>query len=58
MCIRDRAIDEQKEGDKVAILVRTRGQLKTVLPALQEAGINYAGVDIQPLAEQQAVIDV
>ena len=53
------AIDEQKEGDdKVAILVRTRGQLKTVLPALQEAGINYAGVDIQPLAEQQAVIDV
>ncbi len=51
-------ISEQKMGDKVAILVRTRGQLKTILPALQEAGISYAGVDIQPLAEQQAVIDV
>ena len=53
------AINEQNsDKDKVAILVRTRGQLKTILPALQEAGIDYAGVDIQPLAKQQAVIDV
>jgi len=53
------AIKEQEsDSDKVAILVRTRGQLKTVLPALQEAGIQYTGVDIQPLAEQQAAIDV
>ena len=50
--------EQQDDHGKVAILVRTRGQLKTILPALQEAGIHYSGVDIQPLQEQQAVIDV
>jgi len=43
---------------QVAILVRSRSQLDYFLPALQAAGIPYAGVDIQPLREQQAVIDV
>lgn len=43
---------------QVAILVRTRGHLSHVLPALQQAGIAYAGVDIQPLASLQAVIDL
>lgn len=45
-------------SDKIAILVRSRGQLTTLIPALQEAGIPYLGVDIQPLKEMQAVIDV
>ena len=46
------------QGSKVAVLVRTRAQLNTLLPAVQAAGINYAGVDIQPLNQVQAVIDV
>lgn len=46
------------ERDQVAILVRSRPVLASLLPALQKAGIAYAGVDIQPLRELQAVIDV
>ena len=46
------------ENDRVAILVRSRGQLKHLLPALQTAEIDYVGVDIQPLKEVQAVVDV
>ncbi|RBP53400.1 UvrD-helicase domain-containing protein [Arenicella xantha] len=43
---------------QVAILVRTRTQLNTLLPALQQADIHYLGVDIQPLHALPAVIDV
>jgi len=46
------------ETDQVAILVRTRSQLDYLLPTLREAGITYAGIDIQPLDTLQAVIDV
>lgn len=48
----------ESNHDQVAILVRTRPQLQYLLPKLQAAGIAYAGLDIQPLAELQAVIDV
>jgi len=44
--------------DKVAILVRSRSILEALLPALNAANIDYAGVDTQPLKELQAVIDV
>jgi ATP-dependent helicase/nuclease subunit A len=47
-----------KRSDQVAILVRTRSQLSYLLPKLQSAGIAYAGIDIQPLAKLQAVIDL
>lgn len=43
---------------QVAILVRGRNHLLQLLPALRAAGIAYTGVDIQPLANQQAVIDL
>jgi ATP-dependent helicase/nuclease subunit A len=43
---------------RVALLVRARSQLKTIVPALQANGVAYQGVDIQPLQDQQAVIDV
>jgi ATP-dependent helicase/nuclease subunit A len=57
------AVIEQVAGlpsrrDQVAILVRTRAQLSYLLPKLQSAGIAYAGIDIQPLADLQAVIDL
>lgn len=46
------------EKDQVAVLVRTRTQLNALLPKLERAGIRYSGIDIQPLADLQAVIDV
>ena len=46
------------EDDRVAILVRSRGHLKHLLPALHDARLNYIGVDIQPLKNVQAVMDV
>ena len=46
------------EDTKIAVLVRSRSHLKTLIPAIQQAGIAYEGVDIQPLQESQAVIDV
>ena len=50
--------DLPSEGDRVAILVRSRPQLDYLLPALRALEIEYVGVDIQPLRSQQAVIDV
>jgi len=53
------AIDDLPDPDaQVAVLVRSRAQLDHLLPHIQAAGIAYAGVDIQSMAEQQAVIDV
>jgi ATP-dependent exoDNAse (exonuclease V) beta subunit len=46
------------DSSRVAILVRSRSQLDYLLPVLRRAGVQYVGVDIQPLAKQQAVIDV
>jgi len=55
----NQAIEElPSDNARVAILVRTRGQLSVLLPALQEARIAYTGVDIQPLKGLQAIIDV
>lgn len=42
---------------QVAILVKTRSQLEYLLPVLKKHGISFSGIDIQPLAELQAVID-
>ncbi|NNL11892.1 MAG: UvrD-helicase domain-containing protein, partial [Pseudomonadales bacterium] len=46
------------ENSQVAILVRSRNHLLHLLPAIRAAGIGYTGVDIQPLANQQVVIDI
>lgn len=43
---------------RIAVLVRSRSQLVSLLPAIQAAGIAYIGVDIQSLKNQQAVVDV
>lgn len=43
---------------QIAILVRTRPQLDYLLPLLDQSGINYTAVDIQPLHERQSVKDV
>ena len=43
---------------QVAVLVRSRSHLKHLLPAIKRADIAFAGVDIQPLSETPAVVDV
>ncbi|GHA10246.1 ATP-dependent helicase [Arenicella chitinivorans] len=52
------ALQSSPPTAQIAILVRTRGQLSAILPALRDAGIAYTGVDIQPLKELPAVLDV
>jgi ATP-dependent exoDNAse (exonuclease V) beta subunit len=42
----------------VAILVRARVHLDCVLPALRAAGISYAAVELDALAERQAILDL
>ncbi|MFT5573743.1 MAG: ATP-dependent helicase/nuclease subunit A, partial [Cryomorphaceae bacterium] len=42
------------DSSRVAILVKSRPQLDYLLPVLRRAGVQYVGVDIQPLAKQQA----
>ena len=42
----------------IAILVRARAHLDSVLPALRAAGIAYAAVELDALAERQAILDL
>jgi len=43
---------------KIAILVRARTHLDCILPALRDAPIRYAAVELDPLAERQAIHDL
>jgi ATP-dependent exoDNAse (exonuclease V) beta subunit len=45
-------------SDRIAILVRSRPHLSTILPLLQSDNIPYRAVDINPLADRQTVIDL
>lgn len=49
---------EQYPGDSIALLVRNRGQLTDIIPALQKRGIEWIATDIEPLAQRQAIIDL
>lgn len=51
-------LDLPDEHSQIAILVRSRSHLDYLLPTLDQHGIDYAAVDIQPLHEQQAIKDV
>ena len=42
----------------VAILVRSRGQIPPLAAALRAAGIGFQGVDTEPLASRQTIIDL
>lgn len=42
----------------IAILVRTRGILRYILPALQAAGLSWQATDIDPLASRMAIVDL
>jgi len=45
------------EDGSIAILARQRGHLATILPALRAAGIAYAALDLDSLADRAAVRD-
>ena len=44
--------------NKIAILVRSRSHLTHIIPALQEAGIRFRAVDIDPLADVPVIQDL
>ncbi|MDQ2712207.1 MAG: UvrD-helicase domain-containing protein [Acidobacteriota bacterium] len=49
---------EARKRGTVAILIRSRNHLSSILPALRENGLPYEAVDIDNLAEQQHVQDL
>lgn len=53
-----RIISRAQQGDKIAILVRSRTHIVEILPALREAGIRYEAIEIDELKEQQHVLDL
>ena len=52
------AIKTLPDQSQVALLVRSRSQLASLLPAIRSAGIDFVGVDIQLLKDMPAVKDV
>lgn len=53
-----RVVKEAGKTAKVGILVRARAHVAKILPALREAGIKYKAIEIEPLKDQQHVMDV
>ena len=51
-------IAKAEDAGQVAILVRSRAHLIKILPALRNSGIRYEAVEIDPLKEQQHVLDL
>ena len=46
------------DAESIAVLVRKRADLAEILPALRDAAIAYAAVDLDRLSERQAVLDL
>ncbi len=54
-------VKQAKQTDaqgSIAILVRTRNHLKSILPALTAAGLDYQATEIDSLASRMAIIDL
>jgi ATP-dependent exoDNAse (exonuclease V) beta subunit len=51
-------IQSQNPDHTVAILVRNRGHLKQIVPALIEAQLHWEAIDIDPLADRMPVMDL
>lgn len=45
-------------GESIALLVRARGHLSTIIPALKKHRITYRAVDIDPLESRQCIQDL
>ena len=53
----ERAQREEPDG-KVAILVRNRGHLREIVPALKEAGLRFRAIEIEALGHRPVVQDL
>ncbi len=52
------SIQNIKENESIGILVRSRAQLKKILPALQQANIAFQGTDIDLLSTRSCIQDL
>lgn len=52
------AAQHQNSDASIAVLVRNRGHLRDIVPALTKAGINWHATDIDPLASYSPIIDL
>ena len=52
------AAREADPAAKVAILVRTRGHLREIVPALKAAGLRFRAIDIEPLGQRPVIQDL
>ncbi len=57
-CVVTHVREALANGGDVAILVRARSALSAILPALREAGIAHAAVDVDTLGQRQAILDL
>src|SRR5207302_938268 len=46
------------QSEHIAILVRARPHLNSILPAVRRGGIAFAAVDLESLAQRQAILDL
>jgi len=53
-----RELTDNHPGESIAILVRGRGHLKAIVPALRDANLKWQAIDITPLASRMPVIDL
>lgn len=51
-------IKAHQPDERIAILVRSRSHLNTLIPALKKAAIPFTAIDIDPLAERQCIHDL
>ncbi len=51
-------IQQHHSGQSLAILVRNRGHLQQIIPALRHANLNWQAIDISPLKSLMPVMDM
>jgi ATP-dependent helicase/nuclease subunit A len=51
-------IKHEKPGETIAILVRSRSHLQTIIPALKNAQLPYRAIDIDPLSSRPVIQDL
>ena len=53
-----RELAESHGAQSIAILVRSRGHLESIIPALRENNLNWQAIEITPLASRMPVVDM
>ena len=51
-------LQKQHSDQTICLLVRSRTQLRYILPALERQGIDYQGVGLHALGQSQSVLDL